>query len=189
MANAYSLRILRTELHYARDLLPHPLQYKAHPATQLAPLRGVLESIGICGNWTAYYSPRAHGALVMINGHGRATLRDDQLWPVDILDVTDQEADILLLSMDPLTALAQIQEEQARQAYAQTKSTDAAVDAFLQEQAARYTVKVPEALPLLPYIHDGLHRIEITCDARIYAAIAATLDTWGTWEGCEVHVT
>jgi hypothetical protein len=68
-------------------------------------MRGILEQVGIAGVGLAYQSP-ATGRLVSIDGHMRKTLGDVP-WPTAILDVTDAEAELLLLSHDPLGALAE----------------------------------------------------------------------------------
>jgi hypothetical protein len=69
-------------------------------------LRGILEQIGIAGALTAYPSERNGGQLTLIDGHLRKQDYDLD-WPSLILDVTDEEADFLLASHDPLAALAE----------------------------------------------------------------------------------
>jgi hypothetical protein len=49
------------------------------------------------------------GRLKLIDGHLRRDLDPDMLVDVEILDVTDDEARKLLLTIDPLAALAQTQ--------------------------------------------------------------------------------
>ena len=54
----------------------------------------------------AYESER-HGGLTLIDGHLRHEEADDVAWPVLVLDVNDEEADQLLLTLDPLAAMAE----------------------------------------------------------------------------------
>jgi hypothetical protein len=53
------------------------------------------------------------GRLKLIDGHLRRDLDPDMLVDVEILDVNEDEARALLLSIDPLAALAQMQEATA----------------------------------------------------------------------------
>lgn len=57
----------------------------------------------------AYELP--NGRLKLIDGHLRCDLDPDMLVDVEILDVTEDEARALLLSIAPLAALAQTQEQ------------------------------------------------------------------------------
>jgi hypothetical protein len=51
------------------------------------------------------------GRLKLIDGHLRRAIAPDMEVEVEILDVTEDEARALLLSIDPLAALAQTQEQ------------------------------------------------------------------------------
>jgi len=53
-------------------------------------------------------SPGAPGwRLMLIHGHLRAETTKNAMVPVLVLDVTEAEADKLLLTLDPLAAMAQ----------------------------------------------------------------------------------
>lgn len=84
------------------DILPHPFNPKIHPETQLAPLRGLLETVGKLDDLKAYRSERAGGALVFFDGHGRQALDPDAEWDVDVYDLTDAEADLAVATFDPI---------------------------------------------------------------------------------------
>jgi hypothetical protein len=88
------------------DILPHPLNPRTHPASQIEPLRGHVEETGITRAVTAYYSERNGGKLTFQDGHGRQSLNPDEFWTVNITDLTDVEADLDLAIGDPLAALA-----------------------------------------------------------------------------------
>ena len=47
------------------------------------------------------------GSLELIDGHLRADLTPDAVVPVLVLDLTDEEADKLLATLDPLAAMAE----------------------------------------------------------------------------------
>jgi DNA modification methylase len=87
------------------EILPHPLNFRRHPENQRQALRGILSDIGVAGAALAYYSEANNGALTFIDGH----LRDEEIpdgLPVLITDLNDAEAALLLVTYDPLSAMA-----------------------------------------------------------------------------------
>ena len=92
-------------------MLPHaswfPIRsnWRRHPARQAAALRGVLEEIGYADALLARVLP--DGRLMLIDGHLRAETTPDQLVPVLVLDVDENEANKLLATLDPLAAMAE----------------------------------------------------------------------------------
>ena len=84
------------------DILPNPFNPKIHPENQLAPLRGLLETVGKLDDLKAYHSERAGGALVFFDGHGRQALDPDAEWDVDVYDLSDAEADLAVATFDPI---------------------------------------------------------------------------------------
>src|SRR6266536_6382804 len=97
-------RILELTRCRAGDLIANPANYRKHPKAQREALRGVLEEIGYAAALIARRD--ADGSLTLIDGHLRADLDPEQLVPVLVLDVSEEEAEKLLASMDPITALA-----------------------------------------------------------------------------------
>jgi hypothetical protein len=67
----------------------------------------VAGEVGFARSLLAYELP--DGRLKLIDGHLRRDLDPDMEVEVEILDVTDDEARALLLSIDPLAALAETQ--------------------------------------------------------------------------------
>jgi hypothetical protein len=88
----------------ASELLPNPKNWRTHPKEQQDALRGVLAEIGIADACIARELP--DGSLMLIDGHLRAETVADAKVPVLILDVTEEEADKLLLTLDPLASMA-----------------------------------------------------------------------------------
>lgn len=88
----------------AKELMQNPKNWRTHPESQREALGGLLATVGIAGTLTAWDSPEG---LQLIDGHLRADQDPDVVWPVAILDVTQEEADLLLASMDPLGAMAE----------------------------------------------------------------------------------
>jgi hypothetical protein len=86
------------------DLVPHPRNWRTHPERQQQALRGVLAEIGYADALLARELP--DGRLQLIDGHLRAEATPNALIPVLVLDVTEAEAEQLLLTLDPLAGLA-----------------------------------------------------------------------------------
>jgi hypothetical protein len=96
----------------AGDLVPHEFNYRVHPELQRAALAALYREVGFARSLLAYELP--DGRLKLIDGHLRRDLDPDMEVEVEVLDVSEEEARTLLLSIDPLAELAQ-QQEQLRQ--------------------------------------------------------------------------
>lgn len=88
----------------ASELLPNPKNWRTHGDDQRDALKGVLAEIGIADATLARELP--DGQLMLIDGHLRAETAGDSIIPVLILDVDEAEADKILLTLDPLAAMA-----------------------------------------------------------------------------------
>ncbi|MBV9124030.1 MAG: hypothetical protein JO112_11785 [Planctomycetes bacterium] len=93
----------------AGDLVPHEWNFRLHPEQQKAALQALYQEVGFARSLLAYELP--DGRLKLIDGHLRRDLDPDLEVDVEILDVTDAEARTLLLSIDPLAALAENQSQ------------------------------------------------------------------------------
>src|ERR1700746_1326815 len=93
----------------AGDLVPHEFNFRAHPDQQKAALAALYKSVGFARSLLAYELP--DGRLKLIDGHLRRDMHPDKEVNVEVLDLNDEEARVLLLSLDPLAALAGRDEE------------------------------------------------------------------------------
>jgi hypothetical protein len=93
----------------AGDLVPHEFNFRTHPAHQRGALEALYREVGFARSLLAY--ELADGRLKLIDGHLRRDIDPDMEVEVEVLDVTEEEARMLLLSIDPLTALAEAQEQ------------------------------------------------------------------------------
>src|SRR4051812_37747345 len=93
----------------AGDLLPHPLNFRRHPEAQRAALAASYGEVGFARSLLGYRT--AEGKIQLIDGHLRRDLDPDMPVTVEVLDVTDEEARKLLLTIDPLAALAEADKE------------------------------------------------------------------------------
>jgi hypothetical protein len=89
----------------ASALRPSPRNWRTHPEAQQNALRAVLAEVGIADAVLA--RELADGTMELIDGHCRVEMLPDQLLPVLVLDVDDQEAAKLLATLDPLAAMAE----------------------------------------------------------------------------------
>lgn len=95
-------------LHHVRvragDLVPHELNPRLHPAVQRKALLDLYQEVGFARSLLAYMLP--DGRLKLIDGHLRRDIDPEMLVDVEVLDVSDEEARKLLLSIHPLATLA-----------------------------------------------------------------------------------
>ena len=88
----------------ASELRPNPKNWRTHPTAQKDALRAVLAEIGYAGAALARELP--DGSLMLLDGHLRAETTPDSEIPVLVTDLTEEEANLLLLTFDPLGAMA-----------------------------------------------------------------------------------
>jgi DNA modification methylase len=117
----------------AADLLPNPKNWRRHPKAQADALRGLLAEVGYADALLARELP--DGRLMLVDGHLRAEITPDDLVPVLILDVTSEEADKLLLTLDPLAAMAESDSERIEALLATVRTDSEAVQELLRRTA------------------------------------------------------
>jgi DNA modification methylase len=87
-----------------RDLVPSARNWRVHPTAQQQALRAVFAEIGFAG--AVLVRENGRGKYETIDGHLRAETAPDMEMPALVLDLTDEEADKLLLTHDPIGAMA-----------------------------------------------------------------------------------
>jgi hypothetical protein len=97
-------RIVGLERVKASALVCNRKNWRQHPPEQKAALLEMLNLVGCADGLIARRLPC--GGLELIDGHLRASVLGDQEVPVLVLDVDEQEAAKLLLTIDPLSAMA-----------------------------------------------------------------------------------
>src|SRR5439155_3109266 len=118
----------------ARNLLANPKNWRSHPQAQQDALKGLLAELGYCDALLARELP--DGQLQLIDGHLRRDVTPDMEVPVLILDVTEAEADKLLVTLDPLASLAEADRDTLTALLASVDTDCAAVQAMLADLAA-----------------------------------------------------
>lgn len=147
----------------ASDLQPHPKNYREHPSQQRAYLDGILAEVGYAGAVIARELP--DGKLQLIDGHMRQEeAGPDQLIPTLIVDVTEEEAEKLLLTFDPISAMALENEAALKGLTAGVEFQDAELRKLLAEMESTLPADVvaegpqgeeakPPAMELQPHEH------------------------------------
>ena len=104
-------------------------------------MRGVLEDIGFADAMIARETP---DGLELIDGHLRQEVMGDQPVPVLIVDVTEEEADKMLLTYDPLAMMAQADQDQLLNLLHDTQFADKAVNDMLEALANGERLPMPD---------------------------------------------
>lgn len=112
----------------ASDLAPNPRNWRTHSKAQVAAMRGILAEVGYAGAAMARETP---DGLLLIDGHLRAELNPDEKIPVLVLDVTEEEADKILATFDPIGSMAGVDAEQLSRLVDATKIQDTALLAMM----------------------------------------------------------
>jgi DNA modification methylase len=111
------------------DLVSHPQNWRRHGSGQRAALKGLLKELGIVDAVIVRKLP--DGRFQLIDGHLRAEIIKDDWVPALVIDATEAEAEKILLTLDPLGAMAQADAERARELLASVSTDDAGVAELL----------------------------------------------------------
>jgi DNA modification methylase len=117
----------------AGDLVPHAENWRVHPRSQVAALRGVLDHVGYASALIGRELP--DGTLQLIDGHLRAELTPEAIVPVLIVDLDEEEAKYVLLTHDPLGAMAGSDVDRLKALLQSVHNNDDAVNALLEQVA------------------------------------------------------
>lgn len=130
MSNNFRDRIRELRRVKCSELRANPKNWRTHPLPQREAVRAMLAEVGFADALLARETP---DGLVLIDGHLRAEESGNQIVPVLILDVTEAEADKILLLLDPLAAMAAADEEKQRELLAAIEAEEAGLRKLLAE--------------------------------------------------------
>jgi hypothetical protein len=146
-------RIVEVRRVRAGDLEPHPGNWRDHPDAQAEAMAGVMREVGDVGVLLAWHSERNGGKLTLIDGHLRRGIAPDHEYMVAVTDLSDAEADYVLVTHDPLSAMAQADAAALDALLASVQSQDASVTRMLEDLAKEAGVFHPaEELDAEPQI-------------------------------------
>jgi hypothetical protein len=157
----------------AGDLVPHEMNPRRHPADQRRALADLYASIGFARSLLAYELP--DGRLKLIDGHLRREMEPDMLADLEVLDVNDDEARVLLLSIDPLAQLAEYdqpaldrlrdrtptQSDALHNLWQAIAAGNAATRTTLEEARRRPTDEIPERFLVLIECEDEAQQVRL----------------------------
>ena len=86
------------------ELIPNPKNWRTHSKGQTQALQGLITEVGFAG--AALARQGLNGELVLIDGHLRRDALPDEQIPVLVTDLTEEEADKVLATFDPIGAMA-----------------------------------------------------------------------------------
>ncbi len=115
-------------------LRPNPQNWRTHPQTQQDALRGVLAEIGYAAALLARELP--DGTLELIDGHLRAETTPDMEVPVLVVELDDREAAKLLALHDPLTGMAESNDQALSELLAEVETDSEAVQGLFDKMLA-----------------------------------------------------
>lgn len=118
----------------ASELRPNPKNWRTHPQHQQDALRGALAEVGMADAVIA--RELEDGSLMLLDGHLRAEAVGGEVIPVLVLDVTEPEADKILLLFDPLSGMAGTEEQRLDELLRNVQTGSEPLAAMLDDLAA-----------------------------------------------------
>jgi hypothetical protein len=127
----------------ASVLRPNGRNWRMHPQHQRDAFRGLVQEIGFAGAELCYHSERNGGALTLVDGHMRREEIGDAEIPCLITDLNDEEADKVLLTYDPLAALAEADTAKLDAPFQEMQTESGPVQRMLADLAASKGLSFP----------------------------------------------
>jgi hypothetical protein len=152
----------------AGDLVPHPLNFRRHPPEQRAALTASYQEVGFARSLLGFRRP--DGTIQLIDGHLRRDLDPEMVVTVEVVDVNEEEARKLLLTLDPLAALADSDNEVLTRLQQMTRADSKVLNDFWQTLAQQQPPPPPlaeepgpltEQYLLLVTCRDEAHQVEL----------------------------
>jgi hypothetical protein len=135
-------RVVELRRVRANEIRPNPHNWRVHPEAQSAALQGVLEDIGFADAVIARETP---DGLELVDGHLRQELLQDDLIPVLVVDINEEEAKRMLVTLDPLAAMAETNHAALESLIDSLHFENEAVIAMLEDLSSERLIPLPEA--------------------------------------------
>lgn len=124
----------------AKELQKNPKNFRHHPAQQREAFRSVVNQIGFCG---ACLAREENGEVLLIDGHMRADeVHEEAEIPCLILDVTAEEADLLLATHDPIGMMADNNSQQLYELLQGVDTVDGSLHALWSQMIEKGEVEL-----------------------------------------------
>lgn len=182
-------RIVGLRKVQANELERHPGNWRRHPLAQRDALEATITKVGLVDAVIAREDK--DGNLHLIDGHLRADLAGDQEVSVIVTDLDEDEADLVLATLDPIAAMAEADSEQLAEllTHVAIPSTDLLHQLEDTVRASRpwqtYAEEV-ESVPVAPDSGRKILKVSCTHDVSsdVYAAVTQAV---GDLDGVEVQ--
>jgi len=132
-SGAFRDRIREYRRIRSADLVANPLNWRQHPENQQNAMRGILEEVGIVD--ALLVRDRSDGTYDIIDGHLRASLMPEDEVPCLVLDVDEDEARKILLTFDPIGAMAEASAVNLAELLKEVEFSDAALQSLVSQLA------------------------------------------------------
>jgi hypothetical protein len=154
----------------ASELRPNPRNWRSHPQAQQDALRGVLAEVGWADAALAREEPG--GDLVLLDGHLRGDVAGDEEIPVLVLDVTAEEGDKILATLDPLAAMAEADGQKLGELLASIETENEGLQSVLDGLASEHGIDLFESgaeedePDTSEQLGDAEYRLVLLCDSE-----------------------
>jgi ParB-like chromosome segregation protein Spo0J len=138
-------RIVELKRIKGSQLRPNPKNWRTHSKEQQNAIKGILAEVGFAG--ACLVRQLEDGSYMLIDGHARTEVSGDAELPCLVLDVTDEEADKILATYDPLGAMAGKDAEKLDELLKSFEMDNAAAQAMLDELARETGINPPDFEP------------------------------------------
>ena len=153
----------------ASELVPNENNWRRHGAAQSSALKGLLAEIGYADALIARELP--DGRLQLLDGHLRRETTPNMEVPVLVVDVTQEEGKKILLTLDPLAAMAEADKTSVDSLLATVHTDSVAVSAMLERIAGEAASQA---------LNDPTEVVEVPAQLDRVAELQAK---WGTATG------
>jgi ParB-like chromosome segregation protein Spo0J len=96
----------------ANELIPNEKNWRRHPREQVQTFQELVDEVGFAD---VVIVREVEGGYELIDGHMRTGMLLDETLPAIVVDLTDEEADTILMSLDPLGAMAKTNDERLQE--------------------------------------------------------------------------
>jgi hypothetical protein len=167
-------------------LIKNPKNWREHDDAQREALDRILDEVGFAGAALAY---EGADGLILIDGHLRAEMAGDDEIPVLITDLSEEEADAILATFDPIGAMARTNEEALQSLIADLEFGASAVESIIGAELGTepkgpepLKVKKVRPLPSMTWVLVGIPTVR-------FMEISELVDAFHDVDGAIVHLT
>lgn len=130
------------------ELVPNPKNWRTHTDAQRKALKAIVAQIGFAGAELTRLLP--DGRLMLIDGHLRKEAFAGATLPVLVTDLSEDEADAVLATYDPIGAMAEANKAQYEAVLKDVVAAFAGLDDTLAEVAAGFGVQTKQEAQVDP---------------------------------------